>query len=156
MGIANRAISRKTIRVVYTADEDVTPNDPKAMGWIPLADATTRHGASIVEIRPLDVDQRAHCEDGGGAYTIALRWCRSGIASVNGDKKAEAVEEFIENIDFRAIRLGLGCYIDDVSNGDDTAPRQESCFRGLEAAIAQLERRQEEPAGAADGAEAEE
>lgn len=137
-----------TIRLVHSVDPDVTPPDEDTVGWFPAAAATYRSGADVVEVRPLDLDQEAHCNDSAmDAFTLSLRRCRCGVVSVNGKKGDEALEKFLKPHGCNTLVVGLASYIDDLTLGEDPRSRQEASFRAYERQIALLERRQGEQAG---------
>lgn len=143
MGIRKRhVLTRDTADYVFFLDEDVTVK-PGQFGWVPLSDVKEiRAGASIVEIRALNIIERAEVEDqaSGGFRVRQVHRIRSGTVSVSvyGDNDqrgkrqkimdADAILAEFESWDDDGVWLGLGMLIDDVTRGKPTEATQRTVY----------------------------
>jgi hypothetical protein len=113
----------KPVRVVWVNDPDVTPNDDKLLGWIPVGDATCAEGADVFEVRPLDSPQRLRL--GGTAAGDRVFFVVSdGVLSVNGEtsvmegKTRTPVAQYLRRVDPAAL-ADLCAFILAISDGED-------------------------------------
>ena len=121
MGILTRPKIADPVRVVLCADPDVMPNDEACAGWIEADRATLSEGATVVEVRALNVDQRATAvdaslpgDDGGRRDQRAqLRRCR--LAGVPDDVLAQLGDNPI---------YLLGAFVADLTECRDPQPHQ--------------------------------
>jgi len=132
MGITITAPTvESTVRIVCTEDPDVETIEGGGRGWVQQKDAIVRAGADVLEVVPLNVDQRAACMDAGGIHQSHLAACRSALKSVNGDPGREARNAFLESCDSGA-RFLLGRFILAISSGEDPQESQGRYFRAYE------------------------
>jgi|TARA_Y100001973_G_scaffold76078_1_gene111142 chromosome condensin MukBEF MukE localization factor len=126
MAIATLPTTNSTAEIVYTLDPDVTPKNG-GKGWVLLTDATTKAGADVVEVRPLNIDERSAALDVDGLHSSMVSRCRRGIVSVNGERKQAAINEWLSACPTEAIFL-LGCYVASVTAGEDPQESQKAFF----------------------------
>mgnify|MGYP003133620214 CR=1 FL=1 len=126
MAIATLPTTDTTAEIVYELDPDVTPKNG-SVGWMLLTEATIKNGADVLEVRPLNIDERSASLDVAGLHSSMVARCRRGIVSVNGHKKRQAVDEFLRACPTEAIFL-LGCYVASVTAGEDPQLSQRAYF----------------------------
>ena len=126
--------TKQRIELVCTDDPDVTPTDERNQGWILAKDAEVEDGADVIEVRPLNIAQRAEASGAGGqeinGSVVLLAWARLGVKKVNGKGKAH-VAEWFEGLQQDVLWQMLGLYVRAVSNGQDPVPRQRSFYAHL-------------------------
>jgi len=112
---------------VWTGDEDVTPRDAGAVGWIKDSDADAGDGADVVTVRPLDGAQRLTAASAGAGHRMR-EVISAGVVALNGDrfvevkttkgKKKVAAGKYLERFPVDAL-AELGIYILAISDGED-------------------------------------
>lgn len=126
MAIATLPTTDSTAEIVYTFDPDVTPKNG-SKGWILKTNSTTKAGADVVEIRPLNIDERSAALDVDGLHQSMVSRCRRGIVSVNGSGRRADVGRWLSACPTEAVFL-LGCYVASVTAGDDPQVSQGAFF----------------------------
>ncbi len=126
MAIATLPTTQSTAEVVYTFDPDVVPKNG-ARGWILKSSATSKAGADVIEVRPLNIDERSGALDVDGLHTSMLSRCRRGVVAVNGERRRKAIDLWLTACPSEAVFL-LGCYIASVTAGDDPQTSQSAFF----------------------------
>jgi hypothetical protein len=126
MAIATLPTTDTTAEIVYSLDPDVTPKNG-SVGWILATDATIKTGADVLEVRPLNIDERSASLDVDGLHSSMVARCRRGLVSVNGHKKRRAIDEFLTGCPTEAVFL-LGCYVASVTAGEDPQLSQRAYF----------------------------
>ena len=128
MAIATLPTTTSTVQVVYTDDPDVTPRNG-SRGWILRSEATLAAGADLVELRPLNADERAEAADVDGAHRTMLSRVRMALVSVNGHTDAKHRESFIRACPGTPLFL-LGLYVGAITAGQDPQPAQRRLLAG--------------------------
>lgn len=126
MAIATLTTTDAKAEVVFEMDPDVTPKNG-ARGWMLKENATTKAGADVVEVRPLNIDERAATLDVDGLHQSMVARCRRGVVSVNGHTKRQAVEQWLAACPVDILFL-LGCYVASVTAGEDPQVSQRAYF----------------------------
>lgn len=143
MGIKKRhVLVRDTAEYVFSGDEAVSTK-PGQFGWIAISDVKDiRAGATIVEIRGLNIVERAEVEDqaSGGFRVRQVHRIRAGTVSVSvyGDNDqrgkrnritdSDAILAEFELWDDDGVWLGLGMLIDDVTRGKSPEATQRTIY----------------------------
>lgn len=126
MAIATLPTTESTAEIVYTYDPDVTPKNG-SKGWILKSDATTKSGADVLKVRPLNIDERSAALDVDGLHSAMVKRCRLGLVSVNGSEGDRAIGRWLTACPTEAVFL-LGCYIASVTAGEDPQASQRAFF----------------------------
>jgi len=113
--------------IVFTEDPDVTPKNG-CRGWIAVHGADVNDGADILEVRPLNINERTRALDVDGIHQGMLKRVMRGLTRVNGSNKSDEIRSWVERCPSDAVFL-LGCYIASVTAGDDPQKSQAAFFR---------------------------
>ena len=114
-------------RIVYTEDPDVTPKNGRR-GWIAADGADVDDGADILEVRPLNINERTRALDVDGIHQGMLKRVMRGVTRVNGSDRGDDIKMWVQRCPSDAVFL-LGCYIASVTSGDDPQNSQAAFFR---------------------------
>ena len=123
MAIATLPTTNATAEIVYALDPDVTPKNGRML----RTKAELKTNADVLEVRPLNIDERTASLDVDGLHSSMVARCRRGLVSVNGHTKKRAIDQFLTACPTEAIFL-LGCYIASVTAGEDPQLSQRAYF----------------------------
>ena len=115
MAIATLPTTGATITVVYCDDPDVTPDDDEARGWVSADTCKVEDGADVLEVRPLNVDERAKTADVEGRSVMMLARARAGLVAANGKRGEKARAAWLNGCPDDAVFL-LGLYVGALTN----------------------------------------
>jgi len=124
--------SREPHSVVCTFDDDVSQSDEADRGWIPLDRASVTNDATVLDVRPLNVTERAECRDEGGWRRRHLAMARKGTVAVNGEEKRWKLSRFFEGLSDDSLLLLLGYYVAAISAAEDPQKIQRIACDGGE------------------------
>lgn len=114
MAIKKQKRTTHRVELVWYDDDEVTPKDPLATGWMPRHLAQVSPGADVVLVEALDIDGRADAQDGKGFNARMLRYARLGTVGINGSRKA--VGKWMSHMDPTVVTL-LGVAVSHLTGG---------------------------------------
>jgi hypothetical protein len=128
------------VELVCSADPDVKPKDPEAVGWMRRSEADAGASTDRVTVRPLTLVEFAELSDVTGLTERWVRAAKMAVVSVNGSVRTA---DWFEGVTDLSVLWTLGAYVWHVSSGHDPAPFQRAMYSGTSPSEADAEASEE-------------